>query len=92
VQVGKQTGVVVVFTNLTSGHLTANLTIQIVNSSGSVVASTTDPNEDVAGGQTDSDTLDWTPSATGSYTVRGVVTNSSGTVLSQKNLGTVTVN
>ena len=81
--VGKQTGVVVVFTNLT---------IQIVNSSGTVVASTTDANEDVAGGQTDSDTLDWTPSAQGTYTVRGRVTNSAGTVLSQKNVGTVTVN
>jgi hypothetical protein len=58
-----------------------------------VVASTTDTNEDVAGGQTDSDTFDWTPSATGNYTVRGLVTNSStGAVLSQKNLGTITVN
>jgi hypothetical protein len=83
----------VVFTNLSSGHLAANLTIQILNSSGTVVASTTDANEDVAGGQTDSDTLDWTPSATGTYTVRGLVTNpSTGAVLSQKNLGSVTVN
>ena len=89
---GQQISVIVVFTNLSGGHLTANLTIQILNSSGAVVASTTDANEDVAGGQTDSDTLDWTPSATGVYTVRGVVTNSAGTVLSQKNLGTVTVN
>jgi hypothetical protein len=73
--------------------LTANLTIQIVNSSGTVVASTTDANEDVAGGQTDSDTLDWTPAATGTYTVRGLVTNSTtGAVLSQKTVGTVTVN
>jgi len=91
--VGTQTGVVVVFTNLSGGHLTANLTIQILNSAGTVVASTTDANEDVAGGQTDSDTLDWTPAATGTYTVRGLVTNSStGAMLSQKNLGTVTVN
>jgi hypothetical protein len=83
---------VVVFTNLTSGHLSANLTISVVNSSRVVVASVTDPNEDVAGGQTDSDTLNWTPSAKGAYTVVGTVTNSSGTILSQKNLGTVTVN
>jgi len=91
--VGSQTGVVVVFTNLASGHQTANLTIQVVNSSGTVVASTTDANEDVAGGQTDSDTLNWTPAATGTYTVVGLVTNSStGAVLSQKNVGTATVN
>jgi len=82
----------VVFTNLTSGHLSANLTIQIVNASGKVVASATDANEDVAGGQTDTDTFDWTPTATGTYTVRGLVTSSSGAVLSQNNLGTVTVN
>lgn len=91
--VGSQTGIVVVFTNLASSQQTANLTIQVVNSSGAVVASTTDANEAVAGGQTDSDTLDWTPAATGTYTVVGLVTNSStGAVLSQKNLGTVTVN
>ena len=84
---------VVVFTNLTSGHLSANLTIQILNSSGTVVASATDANEDVAGTQTDTDTFDWTPSATGTYTVRGLVTNpSTGAVLSQNNLGTITVN
>jgi pectate lyase len=90
--VGKQISIVVVFTNLTSGHLTDNLTIEVVSSSGSVVASTTDSTEDVAGGQTDSDTLDWTPSATGTFTVVGLVTNSSGAVLSKNNVGTVTVN
>jgi hypothetical protein len=90
--VGKQTSIVVVFTNLASGHQSDNLTIQVLSSTRSVVASTTDTNEDVAGGQTDSDTFDWTPSATGTFTVSGLVTNSSGTVLSQKDLGTVTVN
>jgi len=90
--VGHQTGIVVVFTNLASAQQTDNLTIEVVSSSGSVVASTTDSNEAVAGGQTDSDTLDWTPSATGTFTVVGLVTNSSGAVLSQNSLGTVTVN
>jgi hypothetical protein len=37
--------------------------------------------------------LSFKPTATGSYTIQGIATNSSGTVLGQNlNLGTLTVN
>jgi len=64
----------------------------VVNSSGTV-SFTGSTSLSMKNGSTKDYILSFKPTATGSYTIQGIATNSSGTVLGQNlNLGTLTVN
>jgi hypothetical protein len=71
---------------------TFTLAFQVVNSSGTIVA-THSTSTSMATGSTHQSSLNFTPSATGMYTVQGTVKNSSGAVVAQNNsVATFTVN
>jgi hypothetical protein len=90
---GASTNVTVDFKN--NGSATAsNLTLvtDILNSAGRVVGSHSQTGQNVAPGQTLNQTYAWTaPSSAGTYTIEGIVQNSSGKTLEHANVGTVRV-
>jgi hypothetical protein len=90
---GASTNVTVDFKN--NGSATAsNLTLvtEILNSAGKVVGSRSQTGQNVAPGQTLNQTYAWTaPSSAGSYTIEGLVQNSSGKTLEHAKVATVRV-
>jgi hypothetical protein len=78
-----------------NGSATAsNLTLvtDILNSAGRVVGSHSQTGQNVAPGQTLNQTYSWTaPSSAGTYTIEGLVQNSSGKTLEHADVGTVRV-
>jgi hypothetical protein len=72
----------------------ANLTLvtQVRNSAGTVVSSQAETSQNLPTGTTINVSDGWTPSASGTYTVEGVVRDSSGKPLERTQVGTVTVN
>jgi Glycosyl hydrolase family 12/CARDB len=90
---GASTNVTVDFKN--NGSATAsNLTLvtDILNSAGKVVGSHSQAGQNVAPGQTLNQTYTWTaPSSAGTYTIEGLVRNSSGKTIEQAKVGTVKV-
>jgi Glycosyl hydrolase family 12 len=90
---GASTNVTVDFKN--NGSATAsNLTLvtDILNSAGRIVGSHSQTGQNVAPGQTLNQTYAWTaPSSAGTYTIEGLVQNSSGKTLEHADVGTVRV-
>ena len=90
---GNSTNVTVDFKN--NGSATAsNLTLvtEILSSAGKVVGSHSQTGQDLAPGQTLNQTYAWrAPSSAGTYTIEGLVQNSSGKTLEQAKVGTVRV-
>jgi Glycosyl hydrolase family 12 len=90
---GASTDVTVDFKN--NGSATAsNLTLvtDILNSAGRIVGSHSQTGQNVAPGQTLNQTYAWTaPSSAGTYTIEGLVQNSSGKTLEHADVGTVRV-
>jgi endoglucanase len=88
--VGSATNVTVDFKNNASNSVTVTLITEITNSSGTVVA-----NQSFTGtitpGQTQNVQATWSPTATGSYNIIGVV-QQNGTATQSANVGTLTVN
>jgi len=75
--VGTQTNVVTLFQNTTNTSLSGvTLTANIVNSSGTIVASKSQTGTTFGPGQTNNVTIVWTPTAEGTYTVQGQASNS----------------
>jgi hypothetical protein len=89
--VGQATNITVDFRNLASTSANVTLITELQDSSGAVVASQSFPGN-IAPQQTQNVQLSWSPAATGSYTVVGVVKNSSGRVTQSASAGTLTVN
>jgi hypothetical protein len=72
----------------------SNLTLvtEILNSAGTVVGSQSQAGQNVAPQQTMNLSYGWTaPSSAGTYTIEGVVKDSSGNTLEHGQVGTVTV-
>jgi hypothetical protein len=89
---GTSTNVTVDFSN--NGMAAAsNLTLvtQVRNSAGTVVSRAVETSQNLPQGTTVNVSDAWTPSSAGTYTVEGVVRNSSGKPLERANLGTVKV-
>jgi Glycosyl hydrolase family 12 len=90
---GTSTNITVDFKNI--GSTTAsNLTLvtEILNSAGTVVGSRSQPRQNVAPQQTENLTYAWTAAPpAGTYTIEGLVQNSSGKTLQHAQVGTVTV-
>lgn len=92
--VGTSTEVFVTFNDVGSGSTaqTFHLAFQVVNSAGTVVV-THSADVSMKTGDSHDSTQTFTPSATGTYTVQGTVTNSAGAVIARNNnVGTFTVN
>ena len=92
--VGTSTSASVHFADVSTGSssITVKCTNNIVNSSGTVVF-TGSTSLSMKNGSTKDYILTFKPTATGTYTVQGIATNSSGTVLGENlNLGKLTVN
>jgi hypothetical protein len=91
---GTATNATVNFQN--TGSTTASdvtLVIEVLNSAGTVVGSQSWTGQNVASQQTLNETYTWTAaSSAGSYTVEGLVQDSSGETLQQAQVGTITVN
>jgi hypothetical protein len=90
---GASTNVTVDFKNIGSA-VASNLTLvtEILNSAGKVVGSRSSTGQNVAPDQTLNQTYAWTaPSSAGSYTIEGLVQNSSGKTLEHAKVGTVRV-
>ena len=90
---GTPTNVTVDFTN--NGMTAASnvtLVTKIRNSAGTAVSQQAETGQNLATGQTDNISDAWTPSSDGTYTIEGVVQDSSsGKTLEHANVGTVTV-
>jgi hypothetical protein len=68
------------------------LVTEVRNSAGTVVSQQAETAPNLATGQTDNISDAWTPSSDGTYTIEGVVRDSSsGKTLERANVGTVTV-
>jgi hypothetical protein len=68
------------------------LVTKIRDSAGTVVGHQAATGQNLAPGQTDNIAAAWTPSSDGTYTVEGIVRDSSsGKTLERANVGTVTV-
>ena len=65
--------------------------IEVLNPAGQVVGSQSWKGQNLAPHQVLSETYGWTASSAGTYTVRGLIRASSGQVLKQAQLGTITV-
>jgi len=65
--------------------------IEVLNSAGNVVGSQSWTAQNVAPHQVLSETYAWTPSTAGTYTIQGLIRASSGKVLTQAQLGAITV-
>jgi len=90
---GTSTNVTVDFKNVGS-TMASNLTLatQILNSAGTVVGSQSQPGQNVAPQETLNLSYAWTAaSLAGTYTIEGLVRDSSGKTLEQAQVGTVTV-
>jgi Glycosyl hydrolase family 12 len=90
---GTATNITVDFSN-TGRAMAANRTliIEIRNSAGTVVGSRSWPGQNLAPGQTLNKTCTWTAaSPTGTYTIEGLVQNSSGRTLQHAQAATITV-
>ena len=75
--VGTQTNIVTLFKNTTNTSLRGvTLTANVVNSSGTIVATQSQTGATLGPGQTDNVTIVWTPTASGTYTVQGKASNS----------------
>jgi hypothetical protein len=79
------------FKNLASTSANVTLITQLQTSGGTVIASQSFTGS-IMPQQTQNVQLSWSPTATGSYTVVGVVKNSSGQVTQSASVGTLTVN
>lgn len=78
--VGTQTNIVTLFQNTTKASLSGvTLTANVVNSSGTVVATKSQTGTTFGPGQTNNVTIVWTPTASGTYTVQGKASNSAVT-------------
>jgi hypothetical protein len=90
---GATTNVTVDFKNIGSAMAAnLNLVTEILNSAGQVVGSRSVTGQSVAPDQTLNQTYAWTaPSSAGSYTIEGLVQNSSGKTLERAKAGTVRV-
>jgi cellulose 1,4-beta-cellobiosidase len=67
--------------------------IEVLNSAGTVVDSQSWTGQNIAPQQTLSETYTWSAaSQAGKYTIEGLVKDSSGKILQQENVGTITVN
>jgi hypothetical protein len=73
----------------TAGNLT--LVTDILNSKGTVVGSQSQPGQVVQPQQTLNVSYAWTAASPGTYTIEGLVQDSSGNTLEHAQLGTVTV-
>jgi len=90
---GTSTNVTVDFKNVGS-TMASNLTLvtQILNSAGTVVGSQSQPGQNVAPQETLNQSYAWmAASPAGTYTIEGLVRDSSGKTLEQAQVGTVTV-
>jgi len=67
------------------------LVTRVRNSAGTIVGREAETGQNVAPGQTDNISASWTPSAEGTYTIEGVVRDSSGKRLERAKVGTVKV-
>jgi peptidoglycan hydrolase-like protein with peptidoglycan-binding domain len=67
------------------------LVIKVLNSAGTVVGSQSWTGQNVAPQQTLNETYGWTAAPAGTYTVEGLVQDSSGKTLQQAQVGTITV-
>jgi cellulose 1,4-beta-cellobiosidase len=88
------TNVTVDFKN-SSSAMASNVTtvIEVLNSAGTVVGSQSWTGQNIAPQQAPSETYAWTAaSQAGKYTIKGIVRASSGEILQQAQVGTVTVN
>jgi hypothetical protein len=89
---GTSTNVTVDFTNNgMTGAANLTLVTQVRNSAGAVVSRQAETGQNLPSGTTVNVNDAWTPSSAGTYTVEGVVRNSSGKPLERANLGTVKV-
>ncbi len=70
----------------------ATLVIEVLNSAGAVVGSRSWTGQNVAPHQALNETYAWTASTVGTYTVEGLVRDSSGKMLQRARAGTITVN
>jgi hypothetical protein len=67
--------------------------IEVLNSAGTVVGSQSWTGQNLTSQQTLNETCTWTAaSSAGTYTVEGLVQDSSGKTLQQAQVGTITVN
>lgn len=81
-KVGTQTDVTTLFQNTTNTTMAGvTLTANIVNSSGTVVATQSSTGNTLGPGQTDNVTIVWTPTSSGTYTVQGTASNSTDTAI-----------
>jgi len=75
-----------------SGDTSVTLTDNIVNSAGTIVA-TNNGSRTVKNGDIKDISVSFKPSATGTYTIQGIATDSTGKVIGQNlKVGTITVN
>jgi peptidoglycan hydrolase-like protein with peptidoglycan-binding domain len=90
---GTATNVTVDFKNIKSTTASnVTLVIKVLNSAGTVVGSQSWTGQNVAPQQTLNETYTWTAAPAGTYTVEGLVQDSSGKTLQQAQAGTITVN
>jgi len=66
--------------------------IEVLNSAGAVVGSRSWAGQNVAPHQVLNETYAWTASTAGTYTIEGLMRASSGKILKQARVGTITVN
>jgi hypothetical protein len=89
---GSPTNVTVDFSNKGSSVASdVTLVTRVRNSAGTIVGRSAETGQDVAPGQTDNISASWTPSSAGTYTIDGVVRDSSGKRLERAQVGTVKV-
>jgi hypothetical protein len=89
---GTATNVTVDFKNIRSTTASdVTLVTEVLNSAGTVVGTRSWTGQNVAPQQTLDETYTWTAAPAGTYTVEGLVRNSSGKTLQQAQVGTITV-
>ncbi len=91
---GTTTNATVDFTNAGSAVASdVTLVIEVLNSAGTIVGSQSWTGQNVAPQQKMNETYAWAAaSSAGRYTIEGLVRNSSGKILQQARIGTITVN
>jgi Glycosyl hydrolase family 12 len=90
---GTPTNVTVDFKN-TGPAMASNLTLvtKVRNSAGTVVGSQSWPGQNLSPQETLNETYSWKASSAGTYTIEGLVQNSSGKILRHAKVSTLTVN
>lgn len=93
-KVGTQTNIVTLFQNTTNTSMSGvTLTANVVNSSGSIVATKSLSGTTLGPGQTSNVTIVWAPTASGTYTVQGTAKNADDSGIGLNPIvGLVTVN